>query len=126
MVLKMSKAILKDHLKELYNLLKDEKNALVEDRGHEIQAIVEKKEILIEKIERFKGKDFNNDKEVLALKKEIDSIQELNLLLTKQALSYQKAMVESIAKNLQNISNTYSNKGQYNKSGSINLINQKV
>lgn len=122
----MNKKILKSHLEKLSKILKEEKEALIKNDGTKVQEIVDKKTILVEKIEEYKGGISKEDKEIIAIKEEIDSLQELNLLLTKQALNYQKSLLESIASNVKKVSNTYSNRGEYGKSESINLVNQKV
>ena len=74
----------------------------------------------------YKGMDIENSKEAMDLIKVINSMQELNQLLTEQALSYQNAILESISKNLNNFSNTYSSKGTYDNSSNINIIDQSV
>lgn len=122
----MNKKILKSHLEKLSKILKEEKEALIKNDGTKVQEIVDKKTILVEKIEEYKDGISKEDKEIIAIKEEIDSLQELNLLLTKQALNYQKSLLESIAANVKKVSNTYSNRGEYGKSESINLVNQKV
>lgn len=122
----MNKITLKGHLLELCNLLKEEKDALMKTQGDRIQNIVEKKEGLLEKIQEYKGEISKEDRDIIAIKQEIDSLQELNLLLTKQALSYQQNLLQSIAANVKKVSNTYSKKGEYGKSDSINLVNERV
>lgn len=64
--------------------------------------------------------------ELMQIVDEINSIQETNLLLTKQSLSYQNILLESISKVIQNTSNTYSAKGSYKKVNNISLIDQEV
>ena len=70
--------------------------------------------------------DIQNNKEAMDLVQEIDRLQELNLLLTNQALSYQTALLETISNNLNNFSNTYSSKGKYETRNDINIIDQSV
>ena len=122
----MSKNLLKNNLKEIFVLLKEEKRALIENEGFKIQDIVDKKTVLFEKITQFKGQITEDDWDIIALKKEIDSLQELNLLLTRQALSYQYGILESISENIKKVSTLYSKKGEYGEGESINLINQRV
>src|SRR5699024_416700 len=100
------------HLKNLIKLLKEEKEALLKNDGEKISELVETKNKYIEKLAEFKGLDMENNEEIIALVAEIDSLQEVNLLMTRQALSYQNVMLESIAKNVQ-ATNTYSSKGNY-------------
>lgn len=114
-------------LKGIIKLLYDEKEALLNNDGHIIAEIIEKKNEYLEKLKEFKGIDASSDERVISLVEEINSLQETNLLLTKQALGYQEMLMESIAKNIKNISNTYSPKGGYSKnSNNVNFIDQSV
>lgn len=115
---------LANHLKEWIKLLKEEKEALIQNDGEKITELVDIKNNYIEKLGTFKGLDMENNEEIIALSKEIDSLQEINLLMTKQALSYQNAILESIAKNVK-ATNTYSPKGNYD-SKDINIIDQSI
>lgn len=115
---------LANHLKELIKLLKEEREALINNDGEKIAELVEIKNNYIEKLGEFKGMDMASNEEIMALAKEIDSLQEVNLLMTKQALSYQNVMLESMAKNVQT-NNTYSSKGNYD-SKDINIIDQSI
>lgn len=114
------------NLKNIISLLEQEKTALVNNDVDEVAKIVNKKNEQIEKLGAFKGMDVENFKEAMDLIKEINSMQELNLLLTRQALSYQNAVLESISQNINNLSNTYSSKGTYENVNSINIIDQSV
>jgi hypothetical protein len=113
-------------LKSLIKLLQIEKDALINNDGNKVAEIVEKKNEYIEKLKEFKGIEAANNEKVLSLVEEINSLQETNLLLTKQAIGYQEMLMESIAKNLKNVSNTYTSKGGYEKSSNINFIDQSV
>lgn len=114
------------HLREIVKLLYDEKEALLNNDGHLVAELVEKKTEYIEKLAEYKGIEIASNEKLMSLIKEIDSLQETNLLLTKQALSYQEVLLESIAKNIQALANTYSPKGSYSNSNSINLVDQSV
>lgn len=105
-------------------LLREEKEALINNDGEKIAELVEAKNNYIEKLSEFKGLEMEKNQEIIVLSKEIDSLQEINLLMTKQALSYQNAILESIAKNVKR-ANTYSSKGNYD-SEDINIIDQSV
>lgn len=113
-------------LKGLTGILYEEKEALLNNNGHEVAEIVEKKKEYIERLEGFKGLDIEGDERVMTLVDQINQLQETNLLLTKQALSYQEVLIESIAKNINNAHSTYSQKGGFNKPSSINLVDQSV
>ena len=117
---------LKVVLRKLKNLLYEEKEALLKNDGHKIAEIVELKSDLIEELKKLNGIDVSSSESVLELVKEIDSIQETNLLLTKQAIGYQEMLIESIAKNVNNLSNTYSPKGGYKAENNVNFIDQSI
>ncbi|MDR7869617.1 MAG: hypothetical protein RIN55_02070 [Tissierellaceae bacterium] len=114
------------HLEIILNLLKKEKVALTNNDVDMVSEIMDRKSEQIKELEKYKGLDFQNFKEATDLIEEINSLQELNLLLTKQALSYQDAILESISKNLNNFSNTYSNKGTYETKNNISIIDHSV
>jgi hypothetical protein len=114
------------NLKELIKILYDEKEALLNSDGHKVAEIVEGKKQYIEKLASYKGIKIEENSKILNLVEEINSLQEINLLLTKQALSYQEVLLDSIARNVQALTHTYSNKGNYDSSNSINLIDQSV
>lgn len=111
-------------LKSLLKLLYEEKEALINNDGLKVAEIVEKKNEYIEKLSQFH--EVSPSEQILNIIEEIKTLQETNLLLTKQALSHQNILLESIAKNIKNISNTYSSKGSYNKTNNLGLIDQKV
>jgi len=113
-------------LKGLVKVLYDEKEALLDNDGHKVAEIVEIKNEYIEKLASFKGLDIASNNKAMGIVEEINSLQEINLLLTKQALSYQDVLMESIAQNVKNLTNTYSPNGNNNTSSSINFIDQSV
>ena len=115
-----------NHLKKIIKLLNEEKEALIHNDGNKIIELVELKNKHIEKLSQFSGLDILENEKSINLIKEINSLQEVNLLLTQQALSYQDVLMESISKNVQNSSNTYSAKGGYEGKSDVNLINKKV
>ena len=115
-----------NNLKNIISLLQQEKKALVNNDVDKVTEIVNKKNEQVEKLGAFKGMDVENFKDAMDLIKQIDTMQELNLLLTKQALSYQNAVLESISQNINNLSNTYSSKGTYENVNNINIIDQSV
>ena len=115
-----------NHLKSTIKLLQEEKQCLIHSDGNKIPEIVELKNKLVEKLSEFKGLDIENNKKAMTLIEEINSLQETNLLLTKQALAFQNTLLESIAKNVQSMSNTYSAKGNYESNSPISLVNQSV
>ena len=114
------------HLKSIIKLLQEEKQTLIHSDGHKIEEIIKRKNKLIDKLPEFKGIDIENNQKVMNLIEEINSLQEVNLLLTKQALAFQNTLLESIAINVKSMSNTYSAKGNYEASSPVSLVNQSV
>ena len=114
------------NLKFILKLLYEEKEALLHNDGNKVAEILENKKIYIENLTQLKGLDIEHNQKVMSLIHEINSLQEINLLLTKQALSYQEMLIESIAKNIQNRTTTYSQKGSFNITDNINFIDQSV
>lgn len=117
---------LNNHLKQIVTLLNEEKQALLQNQGDKIFKIIESKNTLIEGLSQFSGIDIGKNEKLINLVEEISSLQEINLLLTKQAISYQDMLLESISQNIQSNSNTYSAKGSYESTNDMNLINKKV
>ena len=122
----MAEKGLNNHLKIIYNLLIKERVALINNDVEKISEIVEQKNEQIEELKKYKGVGIKNFKEVANLIEEINSMQELNLLLTNQALSYQNALLESISHSVNNIINTYSSNGKYETKNNMSIIDQSV
>ena len=57
---------------------------------------------------------------------EIDSLQQTNMLLTKQAIAYQEMLMESIAESVKKAPSTYSKKASYSRNNNISFIDQSV
>lgn len=115
-----------NQLKSIIKLLHEEKEALLHNEGFKIAEIVEVKNSYIEKLSLFKGIEIEKNEKAMGFIKEINSLQEVNLLLTNQALSFQNVLLESIAKNVRSMSNTYSAKGNYESANNIGLIDHSV
>ena len=113
-------------LKGIVKLLFEEKEALLNSDGHVVAEIVEKKNEYIEKLSAFKGIDIEKNEKVMSLIKEIDDLQETNLLLTKQALGYQEMLLESLSQSLKNTNNTYSPKGNYSNTNVVNFVDKSL
>lgn len=113
-------------LETIYDLLEKEKDALINNDVDKISEIVEKKVVQIEKLEELKGIDTNNNQEVVKLIKEINSLQELNMLMTRQAMSHQNVLLDNISKNIYNLTNTYSSQGKYESTNNVTIIDQSV
>lgn len=115
-----------DHLWRIQDLLKKERAALVHNDVDTISEITEKKDVEIVRLKDFNIEGIRNQQEVIDLIEEINYMQELNLLLTQQALSYQNVILESISKSINDFSNTYSANGKYEKMNNVNLVDHSI
>lgn len=118
---------LRKQLRELLAILKDEKEALIKNDSPVVASLIERKIEIVSSLEELKKDDAKIDEETIKLIEEIKDLQETNLLLTKQALKFQEKLIETIAKNINAVADTYSQKGEYNKqTQDINLVDHKV
>jgi len=113
-------------LRELIKVLGDEKQVLIKSDAAALASIVEKKNGLAAKIDEFKGTDFSGDNELKALADQIGLLQETNLLLTRQALSYQEQILKALANNNTSRYSTYSSKGQIYGQKEVSIVDQSV
>lgn len=122
----MAKELLKENLGKLYKILQTENVALINNKGEEIEKIVEIKEQLAKELEAHNINEIDQvDEETLSLIKEIINLQETNLMLTQQAMSYTNTFLSALQKEAQkNI--TYSEKGNTKEDGSSGLLNRSL
>ena len=112
-------------LKQFITLLELEKEALIHNQGATIQSVIAEKQGFIEWFPTF---DFQQgtDNEVEALVDTIRQLQETNLLLTKQALDYQEAVMEALSKGVKKAGKTYSKSGQQTGLTQASILNQSL
>ena len=113
-------------LKDMIKVLNDEKRVLIKSDAAALDGLVEKKNALIIKIEEFRGEDFSGDDEIRKMAGQIDVLQGTNLLLTKQALSYQEQILKALANNNTSKYNTYSSKGLIKSQKEISFVDKSV
>lgn len=113
-------------LKDMVRVLGKEKQVLIKNDAMALTDIVEKKNDLIRKIESFRDMDFSGNQEIRKLVAEIDTLQETNMLLTRQALSYHDVILKSLSKNNTSKYNTYSSKGQMGSQKEVSIVDQSV
>lgn len=119
--------LLKKQLNKLADLLKEEKEALKVNDGSKVTEIVEQKMSLVEDLEKIDLSSISTDDVTARLVKEIQDLQETNLLLTKQALNFNDNLMQAIVSNIGKTGNTYSNNGGYTKQQDPSgFIDQKV
>lgn len=114
-----------DFLKQFIALLEREKEALIHNEGATIQSIVAEKHVFIEWFPTFNFQQ-EADNEVEALVDTIRHLQETNLLLTKQALDYQEAVMEALSKGVKKAGKTYSKSGQQTGLTQASILNQSL
>lgn len=114
-----------DFLKQFIALLEREKEALIHNEGAVIQSIVAEKQGFIEWFPTFNFQQ-EADNEIEALVYTIRHLQETNLLLTKQALNYQDAVMEALSKSVNKAGKTYSKSGQQTGLTQASILNQSL
>lgn len=122
----MANESLKRHLEELYEILQMENVALINDEGEKMEEIVEIKQNLAKTFEAYDLNEINQeDQEMISLIKKTRNLQETNLVLTKQAMSYTNTFISAFQKEAKkNI--TYSDKGNEKEDGSSGLLNRSL
>jgi len=113
-------------LNELVKLLEMEKDVLIKSDAVTLTKIIEMKNELMKAVEEEKNKGVLADEEVRGLGEKIQRLQETNLLLTKQALTYQEEIFKALAKSNTSKFNTYSAKGGMSNEKEVRLIDQSV
>ncbi|TFZ39904.1 hypothetical protein E4100_06480 [Soehngenia longivitae] len=97
-------------LENLKKILLIEKDALINDKANIIESVLDEKTKLINELGLYDITNIETDIEVKNLIFEVLELQKTNQMLTKQALSYQKNLMENIAKVLSK-GNTYKKNG---------------
>lgn len=113
-------------LKELMKLLQEEKAVLLQNDAAALEKIVAGKNELIPVIREEQEKGIVPDEAVRAYAQEIEKLQEVNQLLTKQALSFQEEIFKALSKNTAVKHNTYSKEGSLNRTKEVSIIDQSV
>ncbi|MBF7096336.1 flagellar export chaperone FlgN [Alkalibacter mobilis] len=113
-------------LQELLKILREEKQILIKNDALTLVSIVERKNILMDHLEKFQNLEFEPTDEMRKLVAQIDSCQETNQMLTFQALSYQEEIFKALSKNNTSKFNTYSSKGYLNNQRDVSILDQSV
>lgn len=113
-------------LKELLKILKEEKEVLVKNDALSLEKIVVRKNEIVTIIREEQEKGVLPDKEVRSYAMEIEKLQEVNQLLTRQALSFQEEIFKALSKNTAVKHNTYSKEGSMNRTKEVSIIDQSV
>lgn len=117
-------------LEDLLTVLEDERKALVENQLDSLLELIKLKEIKTEEIMEIEKtvEDINEEEKLVinSLVEQVQSLQEINTLLTEQAMSYYLTIIEGLEKNLEKASNTYSKDGAYEKVSESTIINKSI
>lgn len=113
-------------LKDLLKILKEEKEVLVKNDALSLEKIVARKNEMVTIIREEQEKGVLPDEAVRSYAMEIEKLQEVNQLLTRQALSFQEEIFKALSKNTAVKHNTYSKEGSMNRTKEVSIIDQSV
>lgn len=113
-------------LKDLLKILKEEKEVLVKNDSLSLEKIVSRKNEIVTIIREEQEKGVLPDEAVRSYAMEIEKLQEVNQLLTRQALSFQEEIFKALSKNTAVKHNTYSKEGSMNRTKEVSIIDQSV
>ena len=109
----------------LKEALKREKEALMANDSAAFDSIVSEKQLFLVQLEEATFEGCNR----VAVEKQVNEIKELqecNVLLTRQAISYHESILTALSDGMEKSSRTYSRKGQLSPSKNAGLFNQSV
>lgn len=109
----------------LKEALKREKEALMANDSAAFDSIVSEKQLFLVQLEEATFEGCNR----VAVEKQVNEIKELqecNVLLTRQAISYHDSILTALSDGMEKSSRTYSRKGQLSPSKNAGLFNQSV
>lgn len=114
-----------DALTNFIQLLETEKTALMTNDGEKLIAIVAEKETFVD---LFPTLDFSqtDPAQVEVLVQQIRDLQETNLLLTKQNLSFNEKILQTLSETVKKSGGTYSKQGQPTASDQASFLNQSL
>ena len=113
-------------LKDLLKILKEEKEVLVKNDALSLEKIVARKNEMVAIIREEQEKGVLPDEAVRSYAMEIEKLQEVNQLLTRQALSFQEEIFKALSKNTAVKHNPYSKEGSMNRTKEVSIIDQSV
>ena len=107
------------------DILETEKEALIQNDGKKVEELLSLKEDFIRELEEYDLNEIDReDAELISLTAEIKDLQETNLLLTEQAMSYNDQFISAFQKEAQK-SVTYSDKNKKDD-GQSSILNQSL
>lgn len=111
-------------MQQLKTLLEEEQSIIINNDGKRLVEIVTQKEKMIEELAKVEEEDVEVEK-LKSLSYEIKELQETNLILTKQSLSFTDQVLKTIQQNATK-SNTYSKKGSTHDKTDPALLDQSL
>lgn len=106
-------------------VLMDEKNALIKNDSAKVKALVEEKQTFLDRLPTLTTEGLKKE-DLIGVVEEIKNLQQTNLVLTQQVISYQEMMMKAIATGVKKGSSTYSKRGDYSAAQQANLIDQSL
>ena len=116
----MNEAEFQRNLTRFKAVLKREKRYLIKNDGEKVTETVSQKEKFIPIFENYDGPVSDKTKAMIG---EIQELQSVNLMLTNQAIAFQKTLMDAI---LKQPSGTYSKYNQMPKESSVSLVDQQA
>ncbi|WP_035051343.1 flagellar motor switch protein [Carnobacterium pleistocenium] len=106
-------------------VLMDEKNALIKNDSAKVKALVEQKQTFLDRLPTLTTDGLKKE-DLIGVVEEIKNLQQTNLVLTQQVISYQEMMMKAISTGVKKGSSTYSKRGDYSAAQQANLIDQSL
>ncbi|MGX7023599.1 flagellar protein FlgN [Vagococcus hydrophili] len=110
-------------LKQLIRILKKENKALIESDGVKIEKISKQKETIADSLKLVTSIPSDNEKKLLL---EVKQLQDDNLLLTQQAISFNDNFLKVVGDAAQKTNATYSRQGSLQKQTDVGFINHSM
>lgn len=107
----MNEKTFQTKLRQFIKILKREQKMLINDDGEALNELVPQKEDFLPVFNGYTGELGQQTQQLI---KDVQELQQTNLLLTQQAIAYQQKMMETIQHSLEKKETTY-NKNAYTK-----------
>ncbi|SIO27119.1 hypothetical protein SAMN05878443_2313 [Carnobacterium alterfunditum] len=119
------KATALNTLIQFKTVLMDEKNALIKNDSAKVKALVEQKQTFLDRLPTLTTEGLKKE-DLIGVVEEIKNLQQTNLVLTQQVISYQEMMMKAITTGVKKGGSTYSKQGDYSAAQQANLIDQSL
>lgn len=109
---------------KLKEVLVEERAVLIQNDGEKLLEIISTKEEIMLNLSDFSEDEIDVD-QLTEITGDIKELQETNLMLTEQSMSFTEQLISSIQKNVTK-KNTYSKTGTFEKSGQTAFLDQSL